>query len=287
MLRTGIASSAYFSYKNGEIIGLKRAKEHGYDCLDYRDFTSAESRLLNEDMAEYERYLSWLKGEADKVGIVFHQAHGLWWMDEKDLEERKSNIAFYKKQIIGCSILGCPNLVIHPCYPGGWSWGSRPENPQTTIEGNLAVIEAILPTAKEYGVTICLENMPFDHYSLSDIRALKELVRMVNDEHVKICFDTGHSCCRQEDICESIKIIGDDLACLHVHDDKKRQDNHLFPYLGDVDWSAFIKGLREIQFKGVISLETEIPEKMPEPMREVMEKALSGIARYISMQVDN
>ena len=72
-----------------------------------------------------------------------------------------------------------------------------------------------------------------------------------------------------------------------MHDDKKRQDNHLFPYLGDVDWSAFIKGLREIQFKGVISLETEIPEKMPEPMREVMEKALSDIARYISMQVDN
>ena len=111
-------------------------------------------------MPAYEKYLSGLKKDADSVGIKFYQAHGLWWMDEKTLEERESNIAHYQKQIIGCAMLGCPHLVIHPCCPGGWIWSGEIDDKQTSINANIEVIRAILPMAKEYNVTICLENLP-------------------------------------------------------------------------------------------------------------------------------
>lgn len=285
MLRIGIASSAYFTYQNDEVAGLQKAKLHGFDCLDYQDFSSSGAALMNVDLAEFKRYLSWLKAEADQVGIAFHQAHGLWWMDEKDLEERKQNVELYKKQILGCALLGCPNLVIHPCCPGGWNWFEMDDR-QAAIEGNLAVLQEILPYAKENGVTICLENLPFATYSLANTPDVKELVRLANDAYVKVCLDTGHACCRQENIYEAIRLLGDDLACLHVHDDKKRQDNHLIPFLGEVDWDGFIKGLREIRFQGVINLETAIPAKMPQPMRETMQRTLAQIAQYMAAEID-
>lgn len=286
MLKIGVQAGAYFRYRENETLGLQRAKSHGYDGLDYGEFTDPDSALLHLPMAEYENYLVSLKKTADQIGIGFHQAHGLWWMDERDPAERKSNIEYYKKQLIGCAFLECPNLVIHPCCPGGWIWTEGMDDKQTTLEGNLQVIEAILPTAKEYNVTICLENLPFQHYSLSLTSEVKQLVRTIDDENVKICFDVGHSKCMKEDIYETVKLLGDDLACLHVHDDTNhQQDRHMIPFFGAVDWEGFLKGLQEISFKGVFSLETCIPQKMPEPMKEHMQKNLADIARYLAAKV--
>ena len=76
MLKIGIQSVAYFTYKQGEIAGMERAKKHGYDCLDYGDFTPPNSELLNLPMEQYKEYLCWLKKQADKIGITFNQAHG-------------------------------------------------------------------------------------------------------------------------------------------------------------------------------------------------------------------
>lgn len=285
MLKIGIQSVAYFTYKQGEIAGMERAKKHGYDCLDYGDFTPPNSEVLNLPMEQYKEYLCWLKKQADKIGITFNQAHGLWWMNELNLEERKKNIEYYKKQIIGCSFLGCPNLVIHPCCPGGWIWTGVMDDKKGSLEANLRVLEAILPTAKEHSVTICLENLPFQHYSLSHTSAVKEIVRLIDDKNVKICFDTGHSNCMKEDVYQTLKLIGNDLACLHIHDDKNRQDRHLIPFLGEVDWEGFTKGLKEIAFDGVISLETSISPKMPEPMKETMQKSLADVARHLASKV--
>lgn len=285
MLKIGIESVGYFKYKENEAMGLEKAKSHGYDCLDYGDFTSPTSPLLNLPMKDYEKYLVGLKNEADRIGIEFNQAHGLWLMDEKDLAERKSNIEYYKKQIVGCAALGCHNLVIHPCCPGGWVWTGERDDKQLTLEGNLQVVESTLPIAKEHNVVICLENLPFQYYSLASTSAVKELVRLIDDKNVKICFDTGHSNCMKEDIYETVKLIGDDLACLHIHDDKNRQDRHMIPFFGDIDWEGFTKGLKEISFNGVISLETVISPKLPEPMRETMQRSLAGVARYLASKV--
>jgi sugar phosphate isomerase/epimerase len=73
---------------------------------------------------------------------------------------------------------------------------------------------------------------------------------------------------------------------MHVHDDRYGQDRHLIPFQGETDWDAFIGGLRDISYRGVISLETRIQPKTPQPIREEMELQLSRIAKYLAEAVE-
>ena len=45
MLKTGIESTAYFGVDDYEQ-GLKKAKSHGFDCVDYQDMASPSSVLF-------------------------------------------------------------------------------------------------------------------------------------------------------------------------------------------------------------------------------------------------
>lgn len=287
MLKTGIKSAGYFSYNNDESAGLALAKEHGFDCLDYGDFTAPTSAVLHLPKHHYEAYLTRLQRTAQTHGIAFNQAHGLWEMDERNLDERKSNLERYKKQILGCAFLQCPYLVMHPCLPNGWARiVEKTENRAETLRANVEVIEALLPTAKQYGVTLCLENLPFVGYSLTHAHDIKELIVAIGDSNVKACLDTGHANATQESVYEAVKVLGSDLACLHIHDNKGRGDPHDIPYRGNIDWSAFTTALREIRFQGVISLETVAPSAMPQPMKQDVQRVLAGLARYFAIEAD-
>ena len=90
---------------------------------------------------------------------------------------------------------------------------------------------------------------------------------------------------RGEDLLQSIRLLGNDLQVLHVHDNNGRDDAHAFPFQYDIDWGRFIKGLQEIGYKGCMSLETRVNVNMPEPMRTEMQKSLSKIARFLASQV--
>ena len=145
----------------------------------------------------------------------------------------------------------------------------------------------LLPYAQKFGIILCLENMPFRKpHSFSDIGEIKKVVSTLHHENVKACLDTGHSSCTQENVYECIITLGKDLETLHVHDDKRCRDGHLIPFQGEVDWNGFIRGLKEIEYHGCISLETGISKNIPEPMREQMQKALSGIARWFAEQIE-
>ena len=41
-----------------------------------------------------------------------------------------------------------------------------------------------------------------------------------------------------------------------MHDNDGRNDQHLFPYMGVMDWDRFVKGLKDAGYKGALSFET-------------------------------
>lgn len=283
MLKTGIESTAYFGVEDYEQ-GLKKMKLHGYDCADYQEVASPSSILFGYSDGAFERYFKELGACAKETGIEFYQMHGLWpRYTDKDWNLFDKDIELYQKEFLVAKYIGCKRLVIHPCMPYGW--GVELDKGKA-FEQTLEMVETLLPYAKQTDTLICVENMPFAKgHSFSEIAEIKRLIATVNDERVKACFDTGHNNCSQEDIYECIVTLGEDLEALHVHDDLRRQDRHLLPFQGEVDWDKFIKGLQKIGYTGCISLETQISKKMPEPIREKMQLALSEIARFFALQI--
>jgi sugar phosphate isomerase/epimerase len=51
-------------------------------------------------------------------------------------------------------------------------------------------------------------------------------------------------------------MAGDDLKCLHIHDNMRASDLHLFPTMGTLDWKDFCQALVDINYQGVFMMET-------------------------------
>ena len=286
MLKTGIISDAYFSFDNYEQ-GMPVMKAHGYDGIDYQGLGSMKnSPLYKMSDEEFKAYLTDLNACAKRNGLVIHQLHGTWpHVDDLTDEGRAQTVEYFKKCILGAKYLDCPKVIVHPLMPSLY-WG-EPFVEEQDFAVNKKMLTALAPVAREHGVTVCLENMPFPKWSaFSYVKNIKKLLTEIGDEHINACLDTGHFNAEKGDIYDAITLLGDDLAALHIHDDRNGQDRHLLPFQGDIDWDGFIRGLKDIGYKGVISLETNIRPKTPQPMRGRMEIELANIARYLADEIE-
>ena len=286
MLKTGIISDAYFTFDTYEQ-GMPVMKSHGYDSIDYQGFGSIQnSPLYKMSDGELERYLTDIKDCATANGLEIHQLHGAWpHVDDMTAEGRAKTVEYFKKDIQGAKLLGCPRVVIHPLMPKLYLGEDADE--QEDFEVNGLVLETLAPVAKENGVTVCFENMPFQKTTVfSKVKQVKKLLSMVNHPYIKACLDTGHFNAEKGDLYESICLLGDDLSTLHVHDDRYGQDRHLIPFQGELDWDAFTRGLRDIKYQGVISLETRIQPQTPQPIKEGLELQLFRIAKYFAEEIE-
>lgn len=262
-------------------------RAHGYDGIDYQGLCSIEnSPLYKMPEGELERYLIEFKECAHANGLQIHQLHGVWpHVDDATREGRNKTIEYLKSNIRCAQKLGCPHVVIHPCMPSLYTDKLADEQEEFEVNGYL--LESLAPVAKECGVMVCFENMPFPQKSaFSSVSNIKRLLSQVQNEHIKACLDCGHFNCEKKDIREAICLLGSDLAALHVHDDRHAQDRHLIPFQGDIDWDGFIQGLKAIGYQGYISLETWIREKTPQPMLEQMQIQLSNIAQYFAEEIE-
>ncbi len=186
-----------------------------------------------------------------------------------------------KKSIRMSSLLGCKNWVIHPLMPMGAD-DTVSGKEKETWDINLRFMKELLTTAKEYGVTVCLENMPMAKFSMAKPAAILKFAEEIDDENFKICLDTGHANVFGDlSLCDEVRRLGDKIKVLHVHDNKCGKDLHLAPYYGTIDWTAFALSLKDIGFNGVFSLETAAPAKLPDSLFEKSSTMLYEIANEI------
>ena len=281
MIKTCIESDAYMGGYDYEE-GLKRLKSHGYDAIDYQGFFVDSEPYNKYSDQEYLKYLRKFKKAADDNRVEIFQVHGINPLKEF-MEEYAEVDEKFERQLLTCKELGSKYLILHP-YTDGYVYLA--ESHARIYEKNKQALKVMLVAAKKYGVTICLENLPFRWHEMCRVTEIKRLVRDIDDENLAVCLDTGHANVMKEDIYKSIILLGNDLKTIHVHDNfGGADDRHYMPFRGNIDWSAFVKGLSEIGFKGCMNLETIISRSVPDPMKEQLQKGLYGIVKYLADQV--
>ncbi len=247
----------------------KKLKQHGYSYVDF-DMALADSELFTMDEKDLEQKILKEKELADDAGVKIWQVHGPWYpthgAGDEEIQER---IEVVKKSLRMTALLGCKNWVIHPIFPYGME-DKCTDDTEKTWNLNLSFMREVLRIAKGYGVTVCLENMPFKNFSISTPNEILQFVKEINDENFKICLDTGHVICLGESPAEAVRTLGNELRALHVHDSRVGLDLHSMPYFGICDWKDFADALKETGFSGVFSLETNPPSKLSD---ELFEKA--------------
>ena len=279
-MKLGITSNYLNRYGWKE--GARRMRAHGYHCLDYQNFVSTETDFFRLAERDFKQRLKEEREILYAEGITVFQAHGPWRFPAQDAtaEDRTERFAAMSKAIRGSAYLGAKAMVIHPLMPYG---AKSAEHPDEVWQINLDFFGSLCDVAKEYNVTLCYENMPFLAFPIHSAKHVADFARQLQNEHFKVCLDTGHAIRCGEPLTQAVATIGKDLLfALHVHDNDGLHDRHWLPCTGIGDWEGFSKALAAIGFDGVFSFETSVRGTYSEEEQERLERELARLGKRLA-----
>lgn len=238
-------------------------KEAGFDGVDLamcHEQLNPEF-MMTEEWAKplYEQY------EAIKAaGLEIPQCHLPYYPGHLPLPGDGSYEAFEKFALGGlihgieiASKVGCPVAVLHPFLDVN--------DDKATFEGNIRLINALLPYLKKYNVKLALENV-YAHdgrkyYPSVTARAedIMKILEQVDEEYVGACIDTGHANIFRLNIGKMARLYGKRLFALHVNSNAG-EDEHIIPYMipawcERVNYDDFLAALKEVGYEGSMNLE--------------------------------
>ena len=266
IMKIGIASGAYM-HRYGLEKGAEKMAAHGFECLDYSNFSNTETDFFKLPEAEFEKNLVNYRKILNGAGIMINQAHSPWRHPAQDFtpEQRAERLEAFKKSIRGCAYLGVTDFVMHCIMPFGTN---SAEHPQLMRDMNAEFMAALAEESKKYGnIRINIENLPFPTLPLNHpdqiVAHVKRMNKEVSGDLFRVCIDTGHCNYCKYSPAESVRLVGDLLGTLHVHDNDSTRDAHATPGNGNIDWDDFSNALTEVGFDKVLSFETHVSNDIP------------------------
>ena len=153
--------------------------------------------------------------------------------------------------------LGAKCVVVHPLHHIPYY-----ENRDKLFDMNMQFYRSLIPVAKSNGIKIAVENM-FQRDKLRGNYVIDstcsrpdefcKYIDTLDSEYIVACLDIGHTTLisGNADASEFIRILGRErLQTLHIHDNDLKNDRHVIPFSGKVDWYQVAKALGEIDYTG-------------------------------------
>lgn len=289
-------------------VGFRLMKQAGFSCGDF----SLNAYLTNLDLYQQkgnhffdqsdealQRFFAPHKQEAQKAGIQINQMHMPYPNyvpnGSKKLNDYLWNVVAPKSMKI-CWFFHCPYIVVH-----GFKLARNLGSEEAEWRQTEAFLHFLAPMAKEFGITICIENIHNQwgghivEGPCCNARVAAERIDRINSQYqaevLGFCFDTGHGNLVGLDFEDFITTLGHRLKVLHIHDNDGIGDLHQIPFTftktrentASTDWEGFIRGLKRIRFEGVLSFETApVLTAFPEEMKEMVLTFLAGIGRHFA-----
>ncbi len=198
------------------------------------------------------KYGAQLKVYADNLGFTIPQGHtsfteGL--VGEQAVERLKPELDMF-------AALGIQKAVVHV------NGGKEMTDPKARYADWIKNLRTLSEYVEGTGVTLCLENLIANPETRSSNGLLK-LIQDAGDKNLAICLDTGHlhlsntKGTTNETHGDFIRNVGSYLQALHIVDNNGEKDTHQMPFSArtGVDWVDVMKGLRDVDYKGLFNLE--------------------------------
>jgi sugar phosphate isomerase/epimerase len=195
-----------------------------------------------------------LRGWLDDLGLKAGSMHGpicdgfrggVWgqpWSNASgDRTHRQQAVDETLAAIEAAERLGCETIVLHlglprpqPLPPG--------DNDARSLRRSL---DALAEPAAASGVRLAFEVIPND---LSTPEALADLVTGEDAfGEAGVCLDVGHAHL-MGGVAEAAETLSGAIVTTHVHDNDGRDDQHLVPFGGSIDWPAALTALWKVGY---------------------------------------
>ena len=257
------AEKCYAAISEAGFTAIDWNLDHGLSGSHIKELTYAGMSIFERPIEEVITHYAPELAIIRKYGLTVTQAHAPFPAYVPGHPEvLEFMIGIYENCIRLCHHAGCRNLVIHGI---SLEESDHTNTPETIADLNLHLYESLIPTLLQCDVTVCLENLftrrpqPVEG-ACSDPHAAVALIDALNEkagrEVFGFCLDVGHLQLLNKNLRTYIPILGKRIKALHIHDNDGRNDLHLAPMTGAVNWDVLCDCLKLIGYDGDLSFET-------------------------------
>lgn len=280
------------TYSLSHRVGDKKAIEYlagaGFDALDYTMYWAPEgSPVFGEQYKEYARELL---ETAQRCRIPFLQAHAPFGYPFEDGEEEwKKLYGRILRSMEFASLLGAKIIVVHPIV-------CLPQIDQKAY--NLEFFRSLAPLCRQLHIRVALENMwgtdrrrgcivsnvcSLGRELAEYVDALGEYTDEAGERYFTACLDVGHSAIVGEEPADAVRALGSRLGTVHIHDNDYREDSHMLPFTGELDWKSLMEALKNVDYRGPLNLEVlDFAARFPEELLEEACGFTCRVGRYLA-----
>jgi sugar phosphate isomerase/epimerase len=257
---------------------LVEVAAHGFECL---EVFATRTHFDYHDGAAVRALAEWL----DDTRLTLHSVHapitasftnGEWGETFStaiaDDERRRKALSEAEAALAMAQTIPFKCLVVHLGVPDVMKPGAG-ENARDAARRS---VEALHEMATRGGVTLALEVIP------NALSTPESLVTLIEDDldglDVGVCLDVGHAH-MMGDLGDAIESCSGHIVTTHLHDNRRKSDDHLAPGEGNIDWPATLMGLQKVGYDGAWMFEVANTSNT----KAVLEKAAKARKRFESL----
>jgi D-psicose/D-tagatose/L-ribulose 3-epimerase len=217
------------------------SKELGYDGVEFP--------LIDPFTFDVKKYVALTK-EVQIQGLCSTGLNTNADISSLDSSIRNQGISHLKKCIDIAQQLNSPYVTGVTYSP--WGFVQSKEKGKQHITNIIESMKEVADYAKSANVNVYLEILNrFESYVINTIDEGIELISEIQRNNVGLHFDTFHAHIEEKDVYNAIVKGGKSIK--HVH---FSENDRGLPLTGQVNWSAVVKGLKEISYNEWICLES-------------------------------
>jgi sugar phosphate isomerase/epimerase len=233
---------------------LEEIAAHGFDAV---ELFALRPHFDYGDPATVAALGEWLRA----TGLSLHSVHapinefysaGAWGRP-LSIADRDGRAAAVREAVAAMQIartVPFQYLVVHVGTPDAYV-SSRQDN---NLDQARRAIEELDAAASTLGVRLALEVIP------NALSSAEALVRLVDDDlelaSAGLCLDFGHAFL-MGDVVDAVEAASGHLFATHVHDNDGREDAHLVPFEGQIDWPHALFALQKVGYEGRVLFEVK------------------------------
>ncbi len=169
----------------------------------------------------------------------------------KDAAQRAATVAYMKSVVTMVKELEGSEITIVPATVGKVTPDGTPQEEWQWV---VAGLQEVYADTEKCGIRIALEPLNrFETYFLNRADQALALAKAVGP-NCGVCLDVFHMNIEEVDMLAAVRLAGNRLTDVHI-----AENNRLAPGMGAIDWASLVATLREIGYRGALTMEAVAP----------------------------